>query len=167
MCPLLCTKAEGASWPLPTLPRSDDARKPLFGPRQTSPPDETETISCATVALDSRAQPPHRPLYRWGDRFRQARAILLPITRQLFIYEARDLDQQLSGVVLEVEGDLCGHVQKLLKECGRCEDYVEASLIGNLRYNPLNNDADPYAQTFNIASIIIAIWGKSKEPFWG
>jgi hypothetical protein len=30
----------------------------------------------------------------------------------------------------------------------------------------LNNDLDPYAQAFNIASIITSIWGKGKEPFW-
>ena len=40
------------------------------------------------------------------------------------------------------------------------------SLDGDLRYNPLNNSLDPYAQAFNIASIITAIWGKGKEPFW-
>ena len=36
----------------------------------------------------------------------------------------------------------------------------------DIRYNPLNNDLDPYAQAFNIASIITSIWGKGKEPFW-
>ncbi len=96
----------------------------------------------------------------------KTRAILLPAMRQLFAYKAGDPEQRLSGVVLEVKGDLCGHVQRLLKQCGRGEDYVEVSLTGNLRYNPLNNDADPYAQAFSIASVIIAIWGKGKEPFW-
>ena len=38
--------------------------------------------------------------------------------------------------------------------------------MSNIRYNPLNNDLDPYAQAFNIASIITSIWGKGKEPFW-
>lgn len=96
----------------------------------------------------------------------KTRAILLPAMRQLFAYKAHDPERRLSGIVLEVKGDLCGHVQKLLTECGRGEDYVEVSLTGNLRYNPLNNDADPYAQAFSIASVIIAIWGKGKEPFW-
>ncbi|GGA73453.1 hypothetical protein GCM10011507_26320 [Edaphobacter acidisoli] len=96
----------------------------------------------------------------------KTRAILLPAMRQLFAYKATDPRQRLSGVVLEVKGDLCGHVQRTLKECGREQDYVEVSLTGSLRYNPLNNDADPYAQAFNIASVIIAIWGKGKEPFW-
>lgn len=96
----------------------------------------------------------------------KTRAILLPAMRQLFAYKAHDSGQRLSGIVLEVKGDLCGHVRKLLKQCGRGEDYVEVSLDGHLRYNPLNNDADPYAQAFGIASAIIAIWGKGKEPFW-
>lgn len=96
----------------------------------------------------------------------KTRAILLPAMRQLFAYQARDSKRRLSGIVLEVKGDLCGHVQKLLQDCGRGEDYVEVSLHGNLRYNPLNNDADPYAQAFHIASVIIAIGGKGKEPFW-
>lgn len=96
----------------------------------------------------------------------KTRAILLPAMRQLFAYKANDPRRRLSGVVLEVKGDLCRQVQKILKECGREEDYAEVSLTGNLRYNPLNNDADPYAQAFNIASVIIAIWGKGKEPFW-
>jgi hypothetical protein len=53
-----------------------------------------------------------------------------------------------------------------LKECGREADYVDVSLDSDIRYNPLNNDLDPYAQAFNIASIITSIWGKGKEPFW-
>ena len=42
---------------------------------------------------------------------------------------------------------------------------MSASIL-NIRYNPLNNDLDAYAQAFNIASIITSIWGKGKEPFW-
>jgi hypothetical protein len=45
-------------------------------------------------------------------------------------------------------------------------EYVDVSLDGDIRYNPLNSDADAYAQAFNIASVIVAIWGKGKEPFW-
>jgi TraM recognition site of TraD and TraG len=69
-------------------------------------------------------------------------------------------------VVLEVKGDLCRQVRAILTGCGRAEDYVEVSLTGNVRYNPLNNDSDAYALAFNIASVITAIWGKGKEPFW-
>jgi hypothetical protein len=96
----------------------------------------------------------------------KTQALILPATRQLFAYKASDPKQRLSGVVLEVKGDLCRQVRAILNGCGRSEDYVEVSLTGNVRYNPLNNDSDAYAQAFNIASVITAIWGKGKEPFW-
>jgi hypothetical protein len=96
----------------------------------------------------------------------KTQALILPAMRQLFAYHADDPEQRLSGVVLEVKGDLCRQVRKILESCGRAEDYVEVSLTGNIRYNPLNNDSDAYAQAFNIASVITAIWGKGKEPFW-
>jgi hypothetical protein len=57
-------------------------------------------------------------------------------------------------------------VRRILKDCGRADDYIDVSLDGDIRYNPLNSDADAYAQAFNIASVIVAIWGKGKEPFW-
>jgi hypothetical protein len=92
--------------------------------------------------------------------------LILPVMRQLFAYRADDPVRKLSGIVLEVKGDLCRQLQRILKWCGREEDYVEVSLDGSIRYNPLNNSLDPYAQAFNIASIITSIWGKGKEPFW-
>src|SRR6202789_3516118 len=92
--------------------------------------------------------------------------LILPAMRQLFAYRADDPERKLSGIVLEVKGDLCRQLQRILKWCGRETDYDDISLDGNLRYNPLNNTLDAYAQAFNIASIITSIWGKGKEPFW-
>lgn len=92
--------------------------------------------------------------------------LILPAMRQLFAYRANDPARRLSGIVLEVKGDLCRQLQRILKWCGREKDYVEVSLDGDIRYNPLNNSLDAYAQAFNIASIITSIWGKGKEPFW-
>jgi len=92
--------------------------------------------------------------------------LILPAMRQLFAYRANDPARKLSGIVLEVKGDLCRQLQRILQWCGREQDYVEVSLDGDIRYNPLNNSLDPYAQAFNIASIITSIWGKGKEPFW-
>jgi TraM recognition site of TraD and TraG len=96
----------------------------------------------------------------------KTQAVILPAMRQLFAYCANDPARRLSGIVLEVKGDLCRQLKNILKSVGRETDYIEVSLDGNLRYNPLNNSLDPYAQAFNIASIITAIWGKGKEPFW-
>jgi hypothetical protein len=96
----------------------------------------------------------------------KTQALILPAMRQLFAYRANDPERKLSGIVLEVKGDLCRQLQAILNGCGRGQDYIEVSLHGNIRYNPLNNDLDPYAQAYNIASIITAIWGRGKEPFW-
>ncbi len=92
--------------------------------------------------------------------------LILPAMRQLFAYRSTDPEKKLSGIVLEVKGDLCRQAQRILKWCGRENDYDDISLDGDLRYNPLNNTLDAYAQAFNIASIITSIWGKGKEPFW-
>ena len=83
--------------------------------------------------------------------------LILPAMRQLFAYCAGDPERKLSGIVLEVKGDLCRQLQRILKWCGREQDYVEVSLHGDIRYNPLNNSLDPYAQAYNIASIITSI----------
>ena len=68
--------------------------------------------------------------------------LILPAMRQLFAYRADDPTRRLSGIVLEVKGDLCRQLQRILKWCGREQDYVEVSLDGNIRYNPLNNSLD-------------------------
>jgi hypothetical protein len=96
----------------------------------------------------------------------KTQGVILPAMRQLFAYRASDMARKLSGIVLEVKGDLCRQLSQILESCGRAADYVEVSLDGPMRYNPLNNSLDPYAQAFNIASVITAIWGKGKEPFW-
>jgi hypothetical protein len=96
----------------------------------------------------------------------KTQAVILPAMRQLFAYCANDPARKLSGIVLEVKGDLCRQLRRILKSCNREHDYIDISLYGDLRYNPLNNSLDAYAQAFNIASIITAIWGKGKEPFW-
>ncbi len=122
-------------------------------------------------ALPSWLSIPERGLYTGIASFGsigsgKTYGLILPAMRQLFAYRADDPERKLSGIVLEVKGDLCRQLQRILKWCGREDDYIEISLNGKTRYNPLNNSLDPYAQAFNIASIITSIWGKGKEPFW-
>src|SRR5205814_3154782 len=68
--------------------------------------------------------------------------------------------------VLEVKGDFCFKVQKILSKHGRSGDYVEVSLQSEYRYNPLHNDQDAYALAFGIASLLNNLFGRGKEPFW-
>ena len=73
--------------------------------------------------------------------------------------------QRVGGVDLEVKGDLCDKVRAIL-EAPAEDDYVEISLEGEYRYNPLHNDLDAYALAFGIASLLNNLFGKGKEPFW-
>jgi hypothetical protein len=91
---------------------------------------------------------------------------MVPFAEQILSYRAGDPDRRASALVLEVKGDFCFKVRKLLEKYRRAEDYVEISLHGEYRYNPLYNDQDAYALAFGIASLLNNLFGRGKEPFW-
>lgn len=91
---------------------------------------------------------------------------MIPFAEQIFSYCAGDRERRISALVLEVKGDFCFRVKKLLNGCGRSDDYVEISLHSEYRYNPLHNDQDAYALAFGIASLLNNLFGRGKEPFW-
>ncbi|MFN8579409.1 MAG: TraM recognition domain-containing protein [Gemmatimonadaceae bacterium] len=91
---------------------------------------------------------------------------LYPYAEQILGYKADDPVRRIGGLVLEVKGDFCHDVRKMLAAHRRQEDYVEVSLDGPWRYNPLHNDLDAYALAYGIASLINNAFGKGKEPFW-
>lgn len=91
---------------------------------------------------------------------------MLPFADQLLSYRADDPIRRISALVLEVKGDFCFKVRKLLTKYGRADDYVEVSLHSEYRYNPLHNDQDAYALAFGIASLLNNLFGRGKEPFW-
>jgi hypothetical protein len=91
---------------------------------------------------------------------------MMPFADQLFGYRAHDPERRVSGLMLEVKGDFCRKLQTLLAKHGRQDDYLEVSLQGPWRYNPLHNDQDAYALAFGIACLLNNLFGRSKEPFW-
>ncbi len=91
---------------------------------------------------------------------------MVPFAEQILSYCAADAERRISALVLEVKGDFCFKIRKLLAACGRAEDYVEISLHSQYRYNPLHNDQDAYALAFGIASLLNNLFGRGKEPFW-
>jgi len=93
-------------------------------------------------------------------------ACMYPFAEQLFAYRADDRSQRIGGLVLEVKGDFCHKVRRILERQGRADDYIELSLTSELRYNPLHNDLDAYALAYGIASLLNNLFGKGKEPFW-
>jgi hypothetical protein len=93
-------------------------------------------------------------------------ACMYPYVRQLLHWRPADPVQKIGGLVLEVKGDFCRQVQRILAEGGRASDYLEVGLDTGVSYNPLHNDLDPYAVAYAIASLLNNLFGKSKEPFW-
>jgi hypothetical protein len=93
-------------------------------------------------------------------------ACMYPYAEQLLRWRASDPDRKVGGLVLEVKGDFCPEVQTILTAAGRKADYMEIALNGNVCYNPLHNDLDPYAVAFALATLVNNLFGKSKEPFW-
>jgi hypothetical protein len=91
---------------------------------------------------------------------------LYPYAEQILAYRAGDPERRIGGLVLEVKGDFCHDVRRLLARYGRESDYLEVSLDGPWRYNPLHNDLDAYALAYGIATLVNAVFGKGKEPFW-
>ena len=91
---------------------------------------------------------------------------MLPFADQILSYRATDPVRRIGALVLEVKGDFCFKVKKLLSKYGRTDDYMEVSLHSEYRYNPLHNDQDAYALAFGIASLLNNLFGRGKEPFW-
>jgi len=93
-------------------------------------------------------------------------ACMYPYVDQLLRWKAGDPDRKVGGLVLEVKGDFCQHVRRMLRAAGREADYLEIGLHTGVCYNPLHNDLDPYAVAYAIGSLLNNLFGKSKEPFW-
>jgi hypothetical protein len=90
-------------------------------------------------------------------------ACMYPYVDQLLRWRAGDPDQKLGGLVLEVKGDFCGQVQRMLQAAGREADYMEIGLHSGVCYNPLHNDLDPYAIAYAIGSLLNNLFGNPRN----
>ena len=93
-------------------------------------------------------------------------ACMYPYVQQLLRWRAADASRKVGGLVLEVKGDFCSQVRRILADAGRADDYIEVGLDTGVCYNPLHNDLDPYALAYAVGSLLNNLFGRSKEPFW-
>jgi hypothetical protein len=93
-------------------------------------------------------------------------ACMYPYLDQLLAWRATSRDEKIGGVVLEVKGDFCTQVRRILADHGRADDHVEIGLDSPYCYNPLHNDLEPYALAYSIATLRNNLYGRGKEPFW-
>ena len=91
---------------------------------------------------------------------------MYPFARQVLGWHSRDPNLRPGGLVLEVKGDFCHQVRRILRRGGRERDYLELGLDGEWCYNPLESDLDPYSLAYQVASLLNQLFGKGKDPFW-
>ena len=94
-------------------------------------------------------------------------ACMYPFAEQLLSWQADDPRRRAGALVLEVKGDFCHQVRRILEDAGRGEDYLEIGLGGSWQWNPLDDRLlDSYSLAYSVASLINQLFGKSREPFW-
>ena len=94
-------------------------------------------------------------------------ACMHPFAEQILSWNAADPRRRPAALVLEVKGDFCYSIQKILEDAGRGDDYVEIGLGGSWQWNPLDDpDFDSYSLAYTVSTLLNQLFGKSKEPFW-
>ena len=94
-------------------------------------------------------------------------ACMHPFARQLLSWQADNPERRAAALVLEVKGDFCHDIRRMLTELDRADDYIELSLDGRLTWNPLSATwLDAYSLAYTVASLLNQLFGKGKEPFW-
>jgi len=94
-------------------------------------------------------------------------ACMYPFAKQILGWQAHDPQRRAAGLVLEVKGDFCHSVRRMLTKADRENDYMEIGLKGPWQWNPLDaSHLDSYSLAYTIASLLNQLFGKGKEPFW-
>ncbi len=95
-------------------------------------------------------------------------SVMLPAADQIFGYMAHNPVRRVGGLVLEVKGDFCLKVRKVLEKYGRSDDYIEIGPESAYVYNPLHNDAQPTAIAYALVCLFKMLHGGTDKDgrFW-
>ena len=94
-------------------------------------------------------------------------ACMHPFAKQLLGWQAPNPHLRAAALVLEVKGDFCHDIRQILLDESRGDDYIELSMDGGWRWNPLSAWwLDSYSLAYTVSSLLNQLFGKGKEPFW-
>ena len=84
-----------------------------------------------------------------------------PFAQQLLSWAADDPRRRAAALVLEVKGDFCYSIRKILQDAGRGDDYLEIGLGGSWQWNPLDDpDFDSYSLAYTVSTLLNQLFGK-------
>ena len=94
-------------------------------------------------------------------------ACMHPFARQLLGWQAENPQMRAAALMLEVKGDFCHDIRRILIEAGRGKDYIELGMTGGWQWNPLSAWwLDSYSLAYTVSSLLNQLFVKGKEPFW-
>ena len=152
---------------LPTWPLSPRQKAPAIVIGEVHHPVEAREIfnpSWLTI--------PERGLYTGVAIFGavgsgKTSACMHPFARQLLSWQAENPQMRAAALVLEVKGDFCHDIRRILADAGREKDYIELGMKSRWQWNPLSAWwLDSYSLAYTVSSLLNQLFGKGKEPFW-
>ena len=152
---------------LPTWPLSPRQKAPAIVIGEVHHPVEAREIfnpSWLTI--------PERGLYTGVAIFGavgsgKTSACMHPFARQLLGWQAENPQKRAAALMLEVKGDFCHDIRRILADAGREKDYIELGMKGRWQWNPLSAWwLDSYSLAYTVSSLLNQLFGKGKEPFW-
>ena len=80
-------------------------------------------------------------------------ACMHPFAKQLLSWQAENPHKRAAALVLEVKGDFCHDIHRILTEAGRGKDYIELGMKGRWQWNPLSAWwLDSYSLAYTVSS---------------
>jgi len=152
--------------PLPRYPKPAARPEPFLVLGEQHHPTQPTRVSAPTWLMIPRRGLHTGVMILGAVGTGKTSACMYPYVDQLLAWRASSADEKIGGLFLEVKGDFCTQVRRILEEHGRGEDYIEIGLDSRYCYNPLHNDLEPYALAYSIATLLNNLYGRGKEPFW-
>ncbi len=168
-------------WRVWLQPRAGGGRRGTLPPWPASPEDETPSLVIGELHHPVVPRESERPswlvvpetglytgvLIVGAVGSGKTSACMYPFAQQLLSWQADRPARRASALVLEVKGDFCHDVRRILENAGRADDYLEIGLDGAWQWNPLDDPLlDTYSLAYSVSSLINQLFGKSREPFW-
>ena len=125
----------------------------------TADPVASEGWRSSQIAMVRRLMPHVRQFIRVRQALVRAQAGDTTVTALL-------KNPRIGVLHLEVKGDSCHDIRRMLTELDRGGDYIELSLDGRPTWNPLSATwRDSYSLASPVASRLNQLFGNGKEPF--